>query len=572
MCLLTWRLYTLQFLQRDHYTRKAVNNFTRVEVLPAVRGRIFDRHGNTLVDTVRTYSLGVETFNAERRRVPREIIEERLRTLGDIVGVTPEILLSRYHANRPDRDGRVTVLDHVSYPQLVAVQERRFDLPGVRVMRGYKRFAVHHDLACHILGYVNEIAPAELEDPQYAGIYRPGDLIGRNGVEKTYEEWLRGVKGQRVVKVHNREIIEQELERIEGQPGSDLYLTLDLRLQLAAEKILGTSPGAIIVMDAHDGAIRAMASYPRFDLNLAGTRGWSRILADPARPMVHRAISGAHAPGSVLKVAMSVAGLVDKKVNPSTRFHCAGRFTSLGGKYQPRCWIGGKYGTGHGSLDISDALKQSCDIYYYNLALRLGKEGLHSWSRAFGLGMRTGIDLPSEASGRLPDCNYPGELVQACIGQERWKTTPLQMALMTAIVANGGVLVQPHVGAYVLQPNGERQDVGTRGESIRHDWPPQVLDVVRHAMWRVVNEPRGTAYRQRLPAFEYAGKTGSAEVIKHQPTHAWFVGFAPYHAPEVVIAVFVEMAGHGGDIAAPMARNLILEIFPEARRGLEGET
>lgn len=564
LAVLAWRLYSLQLLQGARYAEKAAENYTRVEEIPALRGRIFDRHGRVLIETRRTYGLGVETYAPDRRPVPRSTIVERLHRLAAVLDASPEALVQAFDKNRrrADRLGRVAVLEDVPFDgRLVAVQEMRLELPGIRVLRGFRRHAAYQDLACHILGYINELSADELASPRYQERFAPGDVIGRAGVEQVYDEFLRGRKGYRALKVHHNEIAEQELERVDSRRGSDLVLTLDAELQLAAERILGTSPGAIVVLDATMGDVLALASYPRFNPNLAGTPGWRQVISGSGNPLFHRAISGAHAPGSVLKVALALGGLVDGKISPTSTYHCAGRFTGLGSSYQPKCWIGGRYGWGHGHMNVSEAIKQSCDVYFYNLALRLGGEGVRSWGTAFGLGGPTGIDLPGERGGALPPCRYPGDLVQAGIGQERWLTTPLQIAVMTAAIANGGTLLRPHVGDYIVQDDGTRIDLHPPLELEHHEWPASALRTVRHAMWRVVQEPRGTAYSKRIPGFEYAGKTGSAEAVKGKPTHAWFVAYAPYETPEVVISAFVEMAGHGGDIAAPMVRDLLLHMY-----------
>lgn len=560
--ILAWRLYALQFLQGELYATKAARNYTRVEEIPALRGRVFDRYGRILVDTVRTYALGIETYTAESRRIPLPEIHRRLDRLAEVIDASPEVLRKRFVAARPDRQGRVVVQKDIDFNTLVAVQENRLILPGVRVIRSFRRHTVHHDTACHVLGYVNELSSTELQQPQYTG-FVPGDEIGRAGVEQVYDSYLRGTKGQRVLKVHYNEIAEQEINRIDSRPGSDLHLTLDLHLQLAAERVLGASPGAVVVMDVTSGEILALACYPRYDPNLVGSIGWNDVLRDHARPLYHRAISGAHAPGSILKVMMAAAGLLEGVVSKQTTFHCSGRFSGLGQSYRPRCWIGGMYGWGHGHMDVSDAVKQSCDIYFYNLALKLGGDRLRSWGLAFGLGARTGIDLPGENPGRLPDCRYPGDLVQAGIGQERWLVTPLQAAVMTAMIANGGLPVRPRVGQYIQHSDGRREEIHPPAEITPNAWNRSALETVRHAMWRVVQEPRGTAYSQRIPGFEYAGKTGSAEHRKGAPTHAWFVAYAPGDQPRYVLAAFVESAGHGGSVAAPVVRELLLKLFPQ---------
>jgi penicillin-binding protein 2 len=400
--------------------------------------------------------------------------------------------------------------------------------------------------------------------------YRLGDLIGKKGVEQTYDSALRGGNGERAVVVDSRGMLVREYGRREADPGEPLRLTIDLDLQQAAERAMRGQVGAVVALDPRNGAIRAMVSNPSYDPNVfaRGIRPaqWRELLEDEHDPLQNRAIQNAHPPGSVFKIFMAAAGLQEGVITPASRVHCSGGTTIYGRRF--KCWRAG----GHGSVDLRRALAQSCNVYFYLLGKELGIERIARYSKAFGLGERTGIELSGEVTGLVPSPEwsqrrrghqwFPGETISVAIGQGLLNVTPIQVAASTAAIANGGRLVVPHL------VEGRGDDDG-RG---RVPVDPRHLEVVREGMHGVMS-PGGTAYwRAHIEGIESAGKTGTAQVAgglesdnEDRPwrlrNHGWFTSFAPLDSPELVVVVLAEHGGGGSVAAAPVAKEVYMEYF-----------
>lgn len=553
---LTARFGYVQLREGETYRMLAENNRLRRDPVHAPRGEIYDAGGRLLAETVPSYSL--ELYRSRSADVAASldfatrILDVSRHELAALVAT------SRQQATfRPVLLAEELNLEQVARLRAVALEHPEFEV----VVRG-RRFHRHGPHTAALLGYLGEVSGAELA--QADGGYRAGDLVGRQGVEKVFDARLRGVDGEREVVVDSHGRPREAFVRVPAKTGATLRLTVDLDLQLRAQRALADQAGAIVALDPRDGAIRAIASSPGFDPNLFSRRlqrdEWEKLIGSPLHPLQNRAIQVTQSPGSVFKIVMAAAGLSEGVVNADSRVYCSGSANFYG--HRRRCWKAG----GHGWVSLRSALKQSCDIYFYELGEKLGIDRIARYARAFGFGSPTGAELDAEAPGLVPDSEwsqrerripwYPGETISVAIGQGPLLTTPLQMAVMTAAVANGGRRVRP----YVVAGDGPR-----KSESV--DVAPAVLARLREALWAVVNE-QGTGGNARIPGFEVAGKTGTVQVIRQTARvdsrtlpyehrdHAWFVSFAPVSDPELVVVVYVEHGGAGSRAAAPLARQV----------------
>jgi penicillin-binding protein 2 len=398
---------------------------------------------------------------------------------------------------------------------------------------------------CFAGGLIDVIGPARYRSLERSN-YFAEQLFGRAGVERAMDDAMRPSPGARLV-VATRDG-EETLGRIYARPGRDIALTIDIRLQQTAEETLGESTGAVIVMDVNSGEILALASSPRYDLNTFRKRAnYGRLLADPGHPLVHRALAGLYAPGSTFKILEATAAVHEIENFDTVTYECHHRIR-LGPNAVFRC----NNHASTGPMDLHDALKKSCNIFFYRTASRLGGAKLKLWSERFGIGRHTGIEI-GDAKGNLVQPRTEGQIANMAIGQGPLLVTPLQLARVVAAVANGGRLVTPHV-VLDLAANLEPVDLGLRDDR---------LALVRRGMWAVVNERGGTAYRHvRMEHVEVAGKTGTAETADSNLNNAWFVGFAPFDRPRICVAVVIEKtAGHGGNTAGPIAKKVLQAYF-----------
>jgi penicillin-binding protein 2 len=451
---------------------------------------------------------------------------------------------------------------------LAGVEETRSELPGIEVQVEPLRHYPYGTLAAHLLGYAGEISGAELDTLAIAG-YRSGDLIGRTGVERSYEDFLRGQDGVEYVVVNARGRRVSTLKESGARapvPGQDLVLTLDLRVQRALEEVMADVPrGAAVALDPRDGGILALVSRPAFDPNefshgLSRAR-WKELSEGGANPLLDRAIQGVYPPGSTFKIVTMTAALAHGVARAETRLAPCPGGMNYGGRWFA-CWDH----RGHGSLDLVEALQHSCDVYFYQLGLKLGLTGLEETAKAMGLGARTGVDLPQEARGLIPSTAYydrrwgagrwrSGLLLNLAIGQGELLLTPLQLALVAAEAASDGRPLRPHVVERVGSAQAFRP-----GRPVQPGLPsdPAVWDPVHRAMELVVAS--GTGGAARVPGVRVAGKTGTAQ-NPHGQDHALFVCYAPVDSPRVAVAIVVENAGHGGSIAAPRAGAMLRRLF-----------
>jgi penicillin-binding protein 2 len=553
-----------QILQGEYYRELAENNRLRKLPIKAPRGLIYDRKGRLLVENIPSYNLMFDRSQATST-------DRSLRFVSEVLGrPLPELetLMEGYRAVPEFRP--VLLAEDLSLSEVARLGVAGLEYPEFEVEVQHLRLYRQREQIAHVIGYLGEVTEKEVAGSK--GLYEPGDLVGKKGVEQTYDAVLRGEDGERVVVVDSRGELLQEFARKEAVPGRNLNLTLDLELQQEAARWLDgpEKVGAVVAMDPRNGEVLALVSSPGYNPNLFARRlkkdEWKALIEAPHHPLQNRAIQNTYSPGSTFKIVMAVAGMTEGVVDEHTSVFCGGAAVIYGHRF--RCWKRG----GHGTVDLHRALKHSCDVYFYHLGQKLGIERIARYSRMFGLGSPTGIEIRGEKDGLVPDPAwslkarkmpwYPGETISVSIGQGPVLMTPLQMASMTAIVANGGWRTVPHL---------------VQGTPVKREHIPldeRALKAVREGLWAVVNEPGGTAYHSaRVPGAEIAGKTGTVQVIGYKTwtdtkslpfkfrDHAWFTSFAPAQEPRIVIAVFAEHGGGGSRVAAPIAQALYAKFF-----------
>lgn len=579
----------LQVVEGERYARLAEENRIRRVEVPAPRGAILDRDGKILVHNRLAFSIVAERHKMEDE--PRI-----LATLGRALGQPPEEVAAqiRRAAARRYTYEPVVLAEDVDIGAVGFVEARRADLPGVSVGIEDRRFYHAGASGAHLVGYVGEISAAELASGRFPGARR-GDLVGKAGLERLFDAELRGKDGFRQIVVNN---VGREMAELAGgeppEAGANVRTSVDSDMQRALDLAFGDHVGAAVFLDPRTGEILAFTSRPGYDPNLFVARFnralWRSLVADPRHPLQNRAIQSAYSPGSTFKVVMTAAALEEGAISESTTFHCGGKAEFYG-----RYFLCHEKG-GHGAVDLHRALVKSCNVYFYNVGRRLGIEKVAAYARRLGLGRPTGLGLPYEEPGLVPDEAwkrkvlgdrwYPSETISVAIGQGPLLVTPLQQALLAADLAGDGRAVVPtfRPGGVPGAAAGTGLAAGTAGPPAAAAPPrrgdplsPATLAVIRRAMWGVVNE-WGTGYRARIPGFDVCGKTGTAQVVAASAgvkdeedlppelrDHSWFLGFAPLARPEVAFAVIVEHGGHGSESAAPVAR-AVLDVYHEKRR------
>ncbi|MDP7147081.1 MAG: penicillin-binding protein 2 [Nitrospinaceae bacterium] len=574
------RVWYLQILKGEDFMGRSEENRIRKVSLPAYRGTIKDRNGETLVNVRPSFNLYVTPEDAKDLPNSLAFLSAKFEIDGD--KLKEDISQSRPFKN-------VLIKRDISRQEVAYVEENKMRLPGVHIKVEPLRSYVYKDLAAHILGYLGEVSKEKLKNSAYSK-YALGDMIGRNGLEDIYEFNLKGEKGFKEVEVDvsGREL--KTLRKLPPESGDSLVLTLDVRVQKKLEEwmdeISKEDPveGSVVVMKVQTGEIIAMVSKPSFDPNLfaAGISRtkWNGLLRDGKHPLQNRAIDGQYPPGSTYKLVTAYAALAENLIDPESTIFCPGHFRLGRGRY--RCWKK----RGHGAVNLHDALVQSCDVYFYTLGYRLGVDNLAKYAKKLGLGARTGVRLNGEKPGLVPSIQWkkkarnkpwlPGETISASIGQGYNLVTPLQNASMVSTVANGGLLVKPYLVKKTEDSEGKViQEFFP--EIVRNvEFDPEILKHLKEGLRGVVNEPRGTGRRARLKNIVVSGKTGTAQVVRMKDSdkinpedetpylfrdHAWFVAFAPYEKPEVAVSVIIEHGGHGGATAAPIARKVLESYF-----------
>jgi penicillin-binding protein 2 len=565
VALLGLQLWNLQIREGPYYRDLSENNRTRSVIMEPARGLIYDRNGVLLANNVPSFTLYVSLEDVTDR-------EGLIRQLTNLLGLD-EALIRKKLTARGSKQLPRKVKDRLTLREATLIESHRLDLPGVMVQVESQRNYPGGTTASHLLGYVGEVSPEQLEKPEFSELHQ-GSVVGQYGVEKFFDRLMRGQAGQKSIEVdaigHEKRTVVVE----QPHAGDNLYLTIDVQLQKVAENLLGEESGAIVALDPRTGDVLAMASRPGFDPNVLSReltpKQWAEIVQDEGRPLNNRASQGQYPPGSVFKVMMAAAALETKTVTPSTTIFCNGGY-----QFGRRLYHDWKAG-GHGSVDLRHALVQSCDVYFYTVGQRMGIETMASFAHQFGLGEETGIELPSERIGIVPSEAWkrkaknepwlPGETISASIGQGYVNVTPLQMASLIGTVANDGAMFRPRlVQAVMDRATGELQ---RRPAELKRTLKlrPGILPVIKDALAGVVKE--GTATKAQSALVTIAGKTGTAQMTalrtgpekdipKKFRDHAWFVAFAPVEAPTIAVAVLGEHMGHGGSASAPLAKELI---------------
>lgn len=571
---LVGRLYYLEVIESERYSTLADENRISLRLIAPSRGQIVDRQGVPLAINRQNYRVVLvserspnvpATLNRLSRIVPLSETDHR-RIMREI--------------QRKRRFVPVTVKENLTWDQVALIEVHTPDLPGLSIEVGEIRSYPHGEATAHILGYVGVVSERELTGDPVLSL--PGFRIGKSGVEKFLEKELRGTAGTSQLEVNAVGRVIRELKRNDGQPGREVTLTIDIGLQeYTQQRLAGERSAAAVVLDAHTGGIYALCSVPSYDPNQFATgisaEVWEDMLSNPTAPLNNKAVGGQYAPGSTFKLMVALAALDSGLVTPHHTVFCPGHMDL--GDHRFHCWKRG----GHGTVDLNEALRQSCDTYFYDLARRLGIDRIAEMAHRFGLGEKLGLDLPGERPGLVPSRAWKqaslgtpwqqGESLVAAIGQGYVLATPLQLAVMTARLANGGFAVKPHLTKQIRQGPGE-QTVWSK-----IDLQKEHVDAVLQGMNNVTNSQRGTAYKVRItePGMEMAGKTGTSQVrritmaerstgvVKNEDLpwrerdHALFVAFAPVEAPRYAMAVVVEHGGGGSAVAAPIARDVLLE-------------
>ncbi|WP_395826304.1 penicillin-binding protein 2 [Elstera sp.] len=573
------RLYYLQVIEADKYATLAEDNRINMRLLVPPRGRILDRYGEVLATSRLNYRVVLV-----REQAPN--VEATLDAIARLITVSDT---DRRRVLRDVRRKRafvpVMVREDLSWEEVARMEVNAPDLPGVSIDVGQSRLYPHTEAVGHILGYVGAVSEVDLKGSNGDPLLELPDFrIGKNGVEKIHDQALRGVAGASQIEVNSVGRVIREVNRDDGHPGRDVELTIDIALQEYVRERVGEESTAAVVIDCHNGEILSLVSAPAFDPNMfsAGLKAndWEELQAHPKTPLTNKAVSGQYSPGSTFKMVTALAALEAGVINANQTINCPGHYEL--GERRFHCW---KYKGGHGPMNLGEALMNSCDVYFYEIARRIGIDKISDMSQRLGIGAPLGIELPGERSGLAPTrawyqrrrgTSWPqGETINASIGQGMILATPLQLATMTARLASGLAIV-PHL----------TKSIGGRAPADRaHAAPaslglnPQHLALVQRGMAMVTNEQRGTGYKARItePGMEMAGKSGTAQVriiskaerdtgVKKNEDlpwrfrdHALFVGFAPLTNPRFACAVVVEHGGGGSAVAGPLVRDILLE-------------
>ncbi|HKW15701.1 MAG TPA: penicillin-binding protein 2 [Candidatus Krumholzibacteria bacterium] len=560
------RLFTLQVIHHEEYAQFARDNQLQRERIQGPRGLLRDRYGQVIIDN----ALNFQVTEQWRKR---DDVLATVRRLSSYIPIDTTHAMARFDAWQK-RYGRIAFPLFPDADKFVIsyVRENWMDYPELKVETHLRRRYPGKDVAAHVFGYVGEVTPDEVLASN--GQYVPGDLVGKAGLERVYEEKLKGIPGQRAIEVNasGQSLGEVSEWSTTPVPGHDLHLAMDFQMQVFLDSLLATrpNPSAAVVLDVENGGIIAASSHPSYDPNEfalgVSSEMMNDLLHDPTKPLFNRISQARYAPASTFKILVTLAVLENQLVDPNrVLVYCDGE-TRFGNRVF-KCW---KYPEGHGNMDLLSAIIGSCDVYFYKIGQMLDVDALASVAQAFGFDKKTGIDLPIEVAGNVPTRRYydklhgkgrwtQGLMINNCIGQGEYLATVLHVARVAAAVANGGWLVTPHF-VESIEGDAPIEHPRTKIEGLDDG----NLAFLRRAMLGVVETPGGTAYWTRLPNIQVAGKTGTAQ-NPHGDDHSWYMCYAPADNPKIAMAFIVENAGHGSEIAAPMARDFIREYFRPTR-------
>ncbi|MFC1834544.1 penicillin-binding protein 2 [Thermodesulfobacteriota bacterium] len=575
MGILIARLWQQQMIRSESYLEMSRKNRIRLIRLSPSRGRILDSSGQVLAKNGPGFTLSV---------VPGELRdpEEVIRVSSPVVGMAPERIRHKIEQSKSSpRFMAYPLKKNLSLEQASLIKSRGSDLTGVVLGVETRRIYPLGESLCHVIGIMGEISKEELVTGARLG-YRPGDPIGKSGIEKEYEGYLKGVEGWERIEIDAKGRQLADLGREDPVRGADITLTVDASLQCFVEEVFDRRAGSVVAVEPDSGRILAAVSKPGFDLNLfspsISEHNWNILSNDSLHPLENRSIRGLYSPASAFKIVTAAAGLSEGVVNPSDQVVCKGRLELAGQVF--RCWNR----HGHGKVDLKRAIVESCDIYFYRLGLKLGPDRIARSAALFGLGKPTGMELPQELPGLIPTRNWKsrvygdswkdGETVTFAIGQGYLVCTPIQMAMMTAAVANGGRLLKPSIVEKITGPDG--QVMFENAPAVRWELPYNIKDMLllRDFMRKVVSTKAGTGKKARIPGIHVSGKTGTSQVIRqrhevksqdgvpyHERTHAIFIGYVDDMPKKIALVVIVEHGGPGGESAAPIARKIIARYY-----------
>jgi penicillin-binding protein 2 len=582
--------WVVQGVQADKYRNLSEANALREIVTPAKRGLILDRSGQKiLADNQPAYSLTLD------RVIMRPIVtndpahrQKVAAFLSQVLGTSPQEIEARFEKGKSIQHARpIPIAEDLSMTQVASIQAQAVAFPELNVEPVQRRNYPYATMAAHIMGFIGEVNDKDLGAHKEL---KPGDLLGKRGVEMMYDEYLRGRDGAQYWEYdsHGRRLAEYRPARKEPVAGDNVYLTIDFDLQRRAEQyfIENEFVGAAVALDPRNGEVLAMVSSPAFNPNVYSRRFtpdvWRTIVSNPFKVELNRAIQGLYSPGSVFKPVMAMAGLSETAIDTSTSFFCGGSAVFFGRRF--RCYNK----NGHGDVSVANALKVSCDIFFFNVGARLGVDRIAEYAHKLTFGEVSRIDLDGEKAGLVPSTEwaatkqhrkwYPSETISVAIGQGPLLVTPLQVANMMAAISNGGTVYRPHVVKMIekVNPDGRVERLQVASEVLHKvRLAPRALETVRLGLWKVVNEEGGTGGNARIEGLNVSGKTGTVQVIAQHgwvksaglpykyKDHAWFASYAPKDNPQMVVVVFVEHGGHGGVDAAPLAKLLYESRFRE---------
>jgi penicillin-binding protein 2 len=562
--------WKLQVVQSEHFADLAERNRIRSIPIIAPRGPMLDRQGRVLVDSYPSFSILLLRDDPKQLQKSLPAVEEGL-------GIDPADLQQQLDAAKSaPKFQPVVIKPAATQADIAFVESHRADLPVLELMMVQRRRYPGDQMLANAIGYVGEVSEQQLDDSD--GHYRPGDIVGKAGLEREYNDQLEGTDGMRRVIVNSVGKVIRTLDNVDSIPGKPIQLTIDLDLQQIAETDMAGKSGAVVAMDARTGEVLAMVSKPTFDPNDFAVRidkeEWQKLNTDKQTPLLNRAIQAQLAPGSVFKIVMAAAMIDSKMIPESYSVYCPGHANFYGREFH--CWRP----AGHGEVELHRALVDSCDIFFYNVGKQLGIDKIAFYGSGFGLGKRTGIDLPSEEPGLMPSEEwvervyhhkwYAGETISVAIGQGAVTVTPVQLARMAAAVASGGTLVQPHLLKGYKDPKIERFPISD-----------EAVEKVTQGLFGVVNEAGGTAYHLRLANVELCGKSGTAQLMSYDAANrmgtkkmdGWFVGFAPRRDPEIVVAAIVQdTMEHGGEAAGPVVKDIVKMFYDKKTAGTQQQT
>lgn len=577
------RLWFLQIISGAQYRKKSESNRIDLRDILPVRGMVFDRNGELLVDNRASFAVGV---------IPEDIknidgLIDDISRLIEIDGLSAKKKINEGLRQNPFNS--VYIKKGLTRDELARIETNVFHMPGVIIEVKPKRHYIHGPLAAHLIGYLGEIDKEQLNKEGYKR-NKIGDFVGKFGVEKKWQRYLNGIRGGQQVEVDASGRRLRVLYQKAAEPGFNIYLTIDKDLQMLAEHSLENRAGAIVAMNPMTGEVLTMASRPSFDPNDFATgmdeKGWKRLVSNLRFPLQNRVISGQYPPGSLFKIVVAIAGLEEGVIDPDEKIFCGGSYSFRGRVY--RDWKE----EGHGYVDLHRALVESCDVYFYKMGQKIGIDTIARYAKSLGFGSKTDLQLGDEKEGLIPNRAWKlrrwhvpwqeGETLSVAVGQSFALVTPIQMVRFVSVLFNGGVLFKPQVTKWIEKENKERIFKFKPSSLRRWSIKKENMELIKKALVGVVNEPHGTGKSAKLDQIRVAGKTGTAQVIALPEErelarerdipykfrdHAWFVAVAPAENPAIALAVLIEHSGTGGSVAAPIAKK-ILECYFETVRPL----